>query len=169
MHEHVYECIQAWLTALDGMDNDLESLYEGDISLTLPLIINGLTALTFLEDLSHYFRSVPISSVPVKLPLLLVNISTNILKVRRSNLILMAGFNIYLNFYFMAPMPYYFRYIQFNLLVNKLKSRQAVFAIAIAIAIIFTIAGVKYVYAQYAQSLQYSRPGYFVSKSLNRI
>ena len=47
----------------------------------------------------------------------------------------MAGFNIYLNFYFMA---HYFHYIQFNLLVNKLKSRQVV-----AIAIIFTIAGVK--------------------------
>ena len=26
MHEHVYECIQAGLTTLDGMDNDL-SLY----------------------------------------------------------------------------------------------------------------------------------------------
>ena len=25
MHEHVYECIQAGLTTLDGMDNDLES------------------------------------------------------------------------------------------------------------------------------------------------
>ena len=48
MHEHVYECIQAGLTTLDGMDNDLESLYEGDISLTPPPIINGLTALTFL-------------------------------------------------------------------------------------------------------------------------
>ena len=57
MHEHVYECIQAGLTTLDGMDNDLESLYEGDISLTSPPIINRLTALTFLEDLSHYFRS----------------------------------------------------------------------------------------------------------------
>ena len=61
MHEHVYECIQAGLTTLDGMDNDLESLYEGDISLTPP---PGLTALTFLEDLSHYFRSLPISLLP---------------------------------------------------------------------------------------------------------
>ena len=34
MHEHVYECIQAGLTTLDGMDNDLESLYEGDITYT---------------------------------------------------------------------------------------------------------------------------------------
>ena len=50
MHEHVYECIQAGLTTLDSMDNDLESVYEGDISLTPPgpPIINGLTALTFL-------------------------------------------------------------------------------------------------------------------------
>ena len=56
MYEHVYECIQAGLTMLDDMNNDLESLYESDISLTPPLIINGLTALTFLEDLSHYFR-----------------------------------------------------------------------------------------------------------------
>ena len=49
-HEHVYECIQAGLTTLDSMDNDLESVYEGDISLTPPgpSIINGLTALTFL-------------------------------------------------------------------------------------------------------------------------
>ena len=46
---------------LGGMDNDLESLYEGDTSLTLLPIINGLTALTFLEALSHYFRSLPIS------------------------------------------------------------------------------------------------------------
>ena len=40
----------------------------------------------------------------------------------------MAGFNIYLNFYFMA---HYFHYIQFNLLLNKLKSRQVVFTITI--------------------------------------
>ena len=39
------------------MDNDLESLYEGDISLTPPPIINGLTA---FEDPSYYFRSLPI-------------------------------------------------------------------------------------------------------------
>ena len=64
MHEHVYDCIQAGLTTLDGMDNDLESLYEGDISLTPPPIINRLTALTFLEDLSHYFRSLAISLLP---------------------------------------------------------------------------------------------------------
>ena len=51
MHEHVYECIQAGLTTLDSIDNDLESLYEGDISLIPPPIINGLTALTFLQDL----------------------------------------------------------------------------------------------------------------------
>ena len=51
MYEHVYECIQAGLTMLDDMNNDLESLYESDISLTPPLIINGLTALTFLEAL----------------------------------------------------------------------------------------------------------------------
>ena len=61
MHEHVYECIQAGLTTLDGMDNDLESLYEGDISPTPPPIINGLTA---LEDLSHYFHSLSISLLP---------------------------------------------------------------------------------------------------------
>ena len=63
MHEHVYECIRAGLTTLDGMDNDLESLYEGDISLTPPPI-NGLTALTFLEGLSHYFWSRPITLLP---------------------------------------------------------------------------------------------------------
>ena len=57
MHEHVYECIQAGLTTLDGMD----SLYMKVISLTPPPIINGLTALTFLEDLSHYSRSLPIT------------------------------------------------------------------------------------------------------------
>ena len=55
----------------------------------------------------------------------------------------MAGFNIYLNFYFMA---HYFHYIQFNLLANKLNSCQVVFAITIAI--ILTIAGVKYVYVK---------------------
>ena len=51
LNEHVYECIQAGLTTLDDMDNDLESLYESNISLTPPPIINKLTALTFLEDL----------------------------------------------------------------------------------------------------------------------
>ena len=49
---------------LDDMNNDLESLYESDISLTPPPVINGLTTLTFLEDLSHYFRSLPISLLP---------------------------------------------------------------------------------------------------------
>ena len=56
MYKHVYECIQAGITTLDDRDNNLKSLYESDISLTPPPIINGLTALTFLEDLSHYFR-----------------------------------------------------------------------------------------------------------------
>ena len=100
------------------MDNDLESLYEGDISLTPPPIINGLTTLTFLEDLSHYLRSLPISLLPSvpgtlgtnisDLVKLHVNLSTSILKVRKNNPILMARFNIYLNFYFMA---HYFHYI----------------------------------------------------------
>ena len=109
MYEHVYECIQAGLTMLDDMNNDLESLYESDISLTPPLIINGLTALTFLEDLSHYFRltSYFFTSIStwynipdfVKLLPTTINLSTNILKVRRNNPILIARFNIYLNFY----------------------------------------------------------------------
>ena len=34
MYEHVYECIQAGLTMLDDMNNDLESLYESDITYT---------------------------------------------------------------------------------------------------------------------------------------
>ena len=115
---YVWTCLWAGLTTLDGMDNDLESLYEGDISLTPPPIINGLTTLTFLEDLSHYLRSLPISLLPSvpgtlgtnisDLVKLHVNLSTSILKVRKNNPILMARFNIYLNFYFMA---HYFHYI----------------------------------------------------------
>ena len=56
-------CIQAGLTTTDGIDNDLESLYEGDTSLIPPPIINGVTALTFLKDLSYHLRS-PISLLP---------------------------------------------------------------------------------------------------------
>ena len=56
----------------------------------------------------------------------------------------------------MALIPHYFHYTQFNLLVNKLKSRQVVFTISIAI--IFTVAGVKYVCVkQFVQLLQYSQ------------
>ena len=112
MYEHVYECIQAGLITLDDMDNDLESLYESDISLAPPPIINRLTALTFLGDLSHYFHSLPISLLPsvpdtpgtnisdfVKLLSTTVNLSTNILKIRRSSPTLIARFNIHLNFY----------------------------------------------------------------------
>ena len=67
----------------------------------------------------------------------------------------MAGFNMYLNFYFMA---HYFPYIQFNLLVNKFKSRQVVFTITIAI--IFTIAGVKYVYVKTVRPIASVLPGF---------
>ena len=35
----------------------------------------------------------------------------------------------------MALIPHYFHYIQFNLLVNKLKSRQVVFTITTSIAV----------------------------------
>ena len=47
---------------------------------------------------------------------------------------------------FYGPDTSHFHYIQFNLLVNKLKSRHVVFTIALAI--IFTTAGVKYVYVK---------------------
>ena len=59
-------------TTLDSIDNDLESLYEGDISLTPPPIINKLTA---FENLSYYFRSLPISLLPSVLGTLGTNIS----------------------------------------------------------------------------------------------
>ena len=50
--------------------------------------------------------------------------------------------NEFLAYKVLAPIHHYFHYIQFNLLANKLKSLQAAFPITIAI--IFTIARVKY-------------------------
>ena len=52
----------------------------------------------------------------------------------------------------MALIPHYFHYIQFNILVYKLKSHQVVFTI--------TIAGVEYVYVKTVRPIasdQYSR------------
>ena len=62
----------------------------------------------------------------------------------------------------MALIPHHFHYIQFNLLVNKLKSRQVVFTITIAI--IFTIAGVKYVYVKTVRPIASVLPGFQSSR-----
>jgi len=40
------------------------SLFEADITSTLPPLISGSTALTFLQDLTHYLHSRPVSSRP---------------------------------------------------------------------------------------------------------
>ena len=64
----------------------------------------------------------------------------------------------------MALIPHYFHYIQFNLLVNKLKSRQVVFTIIIAI--IFTVAGVKYVCVKTVRQIASVQPGFQYSRSL---
>ena len=61
----------------------------------------------------------------------------------------------------MALIPHHFHYIQFNLLVNKLKSRQAV---TITIAIIFTIAGVKYEYVKTVRPIASVLPGFQYSR-----
>ena len=46
------------------MENDLEPLVEADIASTTPLpLISSSTALTFLQDLTHYFHSLPVSSL----------------------------------------------------------------------------------------------------------
>ena len=51
--------------------------------------------------------------------------------------------------------PHYFHYIQFNLLANKLKSLRAVFTITIAI--IFTIARVKYMCVEKVEKVRLTR------------
>lgn len=63
MFDHVVECIYAVLTSPEGIDNDLESLYEGD-SPPPPSIISGSTALTILDDLNQYFLSLSITQLP---------------------------------------------------------------------------------------------------------
>jgi len=40
------------------------SLFEADITSTPPPLISGSTALTLLQDLTHYFHSLPVSSFP---------------------------------------------------------------------------------------------------------
>lgn len=62
MYDHVAECISAGVTTAGGIDNDLESLYEEDILPTPLPIISGSTAPTVLQDLTHYFQSLPITT-----------------------------------------------------------------------------------------------------------
>jgi len=57
MSEHVSECVTAGLTSSAGMDNDLESLFEADIASAPPRLISRASALTFLQNLIHYFHS----------------------------------------------------------------------------------------------------------------
>ena len=64
MSEHVSECITAGLTSTTGMTNDLESIDDDDItSIPVPLI-TGSTAVLFLPDLTLYFQSLSVSSLP---------------------------------------------------------------------------------------------------------
>ena len=64
MFEHVSECITAGLTSTAGMANDLESIDEDEtISIPAPLI-TGPTAVVFLQDLTLYFQSLSVSSLP---------------------------------------------------------------------------------------------------------
>ncbi|RPB27260.1 hypothetical protein L211DRAFT_834940, partial [Terfezia boudieri ATCC MYA-4762] len=63
MSEHVSECISAGITSSAGIDNDLESLFEADTSFTPPPLISSSTALTFLQNLTHYFYALPVSSL----------------------------------------------------------------------------------------------------------
>ena len=58
----------------------------------------------------------------------------------------------------MALIPHFFHYIQFNLLVNKLKGRQVIFTITIAI--ILTIGWVKYVYVKTVRPIASVQPGF---------
>ncbi|RPB21891.1 hypothetical protein L211DRAFT_840244, partial [Terfezia boudieri ATCC MYA-4762] len=64
MSEHVSECISASITSSAGIDNGLESLFEADTSFTPPPLISSSIALTFLQDLTHYFYALPVSSLP---------------------------------------------------------------------------------------------------------
>jgi len=60
MSEHVSECINAGLTSSTGIANDLESTDEGDmVSIPMPII-----TVTFLQDLTFYFQSLSVSSLP---------------------------------------------------------------------------------------------------------
>lgn len=67
----LYLCLNMFLnvflpvfTSSAGIDNDLESLFEADTSFTPPPLISSSTALTFLQDLTHYFYALPVSSLP---------------------------------------------------------------------------------------------------------
>jgi len=64
MSEHVSECINAGLTSSTGIANDLESTDEGDmVSISIPIITDS-TAVTFLQDVTFYFQSLSVSSLP---------------------------------------------------------------------------------------------------------
>jgi len=57
MSEHVSGCISAGITSSAGMDNYLESLFDADITSILPPSTSSSTALTFFQDLTHYFHA----------------------------------------------------------------------------------------------------------------
>ena len=69
MSEHVSECIIAGLTytSTAGMANDLESMDEDDMTSTPASVITGPTAIIFLQDLTLYFQSLSVSSLPAVL------------------------------------------------------------------------------------------------------
>ena len=75
MFTHVTNCISAGLTTTAGINNDLESLYEENISLTPPPIISDTTALMALQDLTQYFQSLAITSLPASTQATPLNIS----------------------------------------------------------------------------------------------
>ena len=55
------ECIDAGLTSLAGLNNDLEFLYDEHIQdpPPPPPVISGTTAINFLQELGHYFQPSP--------------------------------------------------------------------------------------------------------------
>ncbi|RPB23188.1 hypothetical protein L211DRAFT_838705 [Terfezia boudieri ATCC MYA-4762] len=57
--------MDAGLTSLAGLNNDLESLYDEHVPDHPPPapIISGTTAVNFLQELGHYFQSLPVATV----------------------------------------------------------------------------------------------------------
>ena len=56
------ECIDAGLTTLAGLDNDLDSLYDDDSS-SPQLIITSTTAISCFNGLGHYLQALPVSTL----------------------------------------------------------------------------------------------------------
>ena len=68
MSSHVKECIDAGLTTLTSLDNDLDSLYDDDLSSQAPQpIITSTTAISFLNELGYYLQALPVATLPAVL------------------------------------------------------------------------------------------------------